>query len=101
MKGMSNIYKGDYVLGSVGMGANSEVIDFVKEYNPKNLYCFGTSMSIKDFSNIQDIINNSKKYIFSLEDTYGDKFNNYYHFKTNNLGLVIDELLFQFLFQSD
>ena len=56
MKGMSYLYKGDYVLGSVGMGCNYEVIDFIKKYEPQNIYCFGTSLSYKDFSNINTIL---------------------------------------------
>ena len=93
MKGMSYLYEGDYVLGSVGMGSNYEVIDFIKKYEPKNIYCFGTSLSVKDFSNINGILEKSNKYIFSLEDTYADKFTNYYHFKTNNLKVIVQELI--------
>ena len=93
MKGMSYLYKGDYVLGSVGMGCNYEVIDFIKKYEPQNIYCFGTSLSYKDFSNINTILENANKYIFSLEDTYAEKFTNYYHFKTNNLEVVVNNLI--------
>ena len=92
MKGMSYIEDNSFSIGCVGMGANEENIDFIKKYKPQNIFCFGTSLSKKDFESIYEELQDANLYIFSLEDNYSYKFTKYNYCKTQSIKFVVDYL---------
>lgn len=75
MKGYSAIdYNNPYFLEKLGSTTTNNLINFIKDYKPENIFVFGSSLGLKDIIKIKDYIKDANFIIVDVNKKYNCEF---------------------------